>query len=703
MKRILIYGDVDLNIIDGSSVWLVNLARLLSMDENVIVDVLLKKRIRRSILVSQLQTNYRVHLLYAKEYIDTITEVHAHNAVKVIQRIDKLADYSCIIVRGSAVVRSMLHAPFIDRLVPYLTDFCHDETKIALEEVAFLSELYRKVRCYFVQTAAMKRYLMRVLHVDGEKFHILYPIVFPFPKQERYPKSLIYAGKIAKDWKITELLQMMHKIQAIDPSITLHFVGDKFNSDMADQKEKILQELNEAANIRFYGSLSREELQNVMSRCEIGYAYRSTRIDHPGSLEVSVKLLEYCQAQIPMVLRRTPMHEEILGKDYPLFADSEQECLEKLLYVFQQENLEPLRAYLHTCSKRFHYLTIAKTVKAALSCYPDRKARLLVAGHDLKFIKPLFPLMQETFALTLQEQQEYSDFSKREAKRLRDQADIIWCEWLLTSAQWYSQHRYPHQSLFIRGHRFEVMRGFGRHIDLLHLDQLICVSYYYMEEFIRRFQIPMEKCCVINNFIDVTAYPTKKKEDAQFHLALIGSLPKRKGLKRAVELLSILKQSDSRYCLHVPGKRPQEFANTWNVPQERQYYEDVDRYIKEHDLSDSVIYEGWVHVPDFLQQIGYVLSLSDAKYPESFHITPFEGLASHAMALCLPWEGIEYLYPKVCVLPSLSAIAQRILFYQTHPQVYQEDVKAGAQFVQDNYDRPIIWQSILHLLLNGRA
>ena len=30
----------------------------------------------------------------------------------------------------------------------------------------------------------MKRYLMRVLHVDGEKFHILYPIVFPFPKQE---------------------------------------------------------------------------------------------------------------------------------------------------------------------------------------------------------------------------------------------------------------------------------------------------------------------------------------------------------------------------------------------------------------------------------------------------------------------------------------------------------------------------------------
>ena len=57
MRRILIYGDVDLNVIDGSSVWLANLAKLLSMEEDVMVDVLLKKRIRRDVLVRQLQRN----------------------------------------------------------------------------------------------------------------------------------------------------------------------------------------------------------------------------------------------------------------------------------------------------------------------------------------------------------------------------------------------------------------------------------------------------------------------------------------------------------------------------------------------------------------------------------------------------------------------------------------------------------------------
>ena len=57
MRRILIYGDVDLNVIDGSSVWLVNLARLLSQEQDIYVDILLKKRIRRDMLVRQIKEN----------------------------------------------------------------------------------------------------------------------------------------------------------------------------------------------------------------------------------------------------------------------------------------------------------------------------------------------------------------------------------------------------------------------------------------------------------------------------------------------------------------------------------------------------------------------------------------------------------------------------------------------------------------------
>ena len=39
VRKILIYGDLDLNIVDGSSIWLVNLAKLLLKDKDNHVDL----------------------------------------------------------------------------------------------------------------------------------------------------------------------------------------------------------------------------------------------------------------------------------------------------------------------------------------------------------------------------------------------------------------------------------------------------------------------------------------------------------------------------------------------------------------------------------------------------------------------------------------------------------------------------------------
>ena len=50
--------------------------------------------------------------------------------------------------------------------------------------------------------------------------------------------------------------------------------------------------------------------------------------------EVSVKLLEYCHSGVPVVLRRTRMHETILGKDYPSFCRDRRGMFEKILRLF---------------------------------------------------------------------------------------------------------------------------------------------------------------------------------------------------------------------------------------------------------------------------------------------------------------------------------------------------------------------------------
>src|ERR1700722_14079729 len=51
---------------------------------------------------------------------------------------------------------------------------------------------------------------------------------------------------------------------------------------------------------------------------DIGMGWRHPSLD--ASLELSTKVLEYGLLGLPVILNRTPMHEELLGADYPLFA-----------------------------------------------------------------------------------------------------------------------------------------------------------------------------------------------------------------------------------------------------------------------------------------------------------------------------------------------------------------------------------------------
>ena len=177
------------------------------------------------------------------------------------------------------------------------------------------------------------------------------------------------------------------------------------------------------------------------------------------------------------------MHEAILGKDYPLFVESEEECVEKILTVFSNPEVwEKAEMCLSRSAEKFSVKHIYENVKKALQTYPEKRMRLLVSGHDLKFLKPIFPYFESLFTLEVQELDEYLEFSPKEAAEYVKRADIIWCEWLLTAAQWYSNHVYPHQSLFIRAHRFEVARRYGNNIDINHITKVITVSYYWFED-----------------------------------------------------------------------------------------------------------------------------------------------------------------------------------------------------------------------------
>ena len=124
----------------------------------------------------------------------------------------------------------------------------------------------------------------------------------------------------------------------------------------------------------------------------------------------------------------------------------------------------------------------------------------------------------------------------------------------------------------------------------------------------------------------------------------------------------------------------------------------VNKKIKDNNLEDSVIYTGWVEIPEFLKKIGYTFSLSSKKIPESFHIAPFECMASNGIGLALKWEGIEYIFPDEAVCNSLDEIVEKIEYYNSHDKDYKEIASKEREFTRENYDLPVIFDCILNLL-----
>ena len=99
----------------------------------------------------------------------------------------------------------------------------------------------------------------------------------------------------------------------------LHMAGDKIHDDASGYQQRMRAALD-TDGVTWHGGHSREEAMRLAASCDIGLSWRHPDLD--ASLELSTKVLEFGALGLPVILNRTPMHEALLGADYPLFAAS---------------------------------------------------------------------------------------------------------------------------------------------------------------------------------------------------------------------------------------------------------------------------------------------------------------------------------------------------------------------------------------------
>ncbi|MGK3958310.1 glycosyltransferase [Arthrobacter sp. R4] len=275
----------------------------------------------------------------------------------------------------------------------------------------------------------------------------------------------------------------------------------------------------------------------------------------------------------------------------------------------------------------------------------SKPRNVLVAGHDLKFAAGIISELEAMgHSVLVDKWADHNKHDEGESRRLLAQADVIFCEWTLGNAVWYSKNKSSNQRLVTRLHLQEIFRPFVKDVSYANVDDVVFVGRHILEVAVRDHSVPRDISRVIPNAVDTVGLGQEKVADARFNLGLVGIVPARKRLDKALDVLRLLRMQDERYRLFIKGKRPEDFAWMANRPEEMSFYDEQYQRIETDPLlRGAVTFDAQGDdMAAWYRKIGVVLSLSDF---ESFHLTLPDGAASGALPASLAWPGSDQIYP----------------------------------------------------------
>jgi len=682
--RALVYGDVNLNILDGSAIWVQSMCEALSR-AGVDVRVLLKAPVETGRLVDPLRALPSVTVVdpFVTGRAPGRTALTPDAAVTILEGLDTEESADLVVVRGLRLVTAAAASTRLrGRLWTYLTDIAQSPLDMDDDQRDRLAAIAHASRWMLCQTEELRSLIEATVPGTGGRCVLWSPIV-PAPEveigertQAADPLRLVYTGKFAPLWNTLEMTRLPALLAEEGVTAEVHMVGDKIH-DVPDDPEwsaRMRTALESTPGVVWHGGKPRQEAMALAASGDLGLSWRAPEMD--ASLELSTKVLEFGVLGVPVLLNRTPMHEALLGADYPLFVADESDIAAACVRLSREPGLlaavstritEAVAPYrMEAAVERLRDIlartfppdpeVLERAVRAA-----GRPLRVAVASHDLKF----FTRIQEHLAelpgveLRLDHWEALSVHDVATSEAMADWADVVICEWAGPNLVWYSRHKRAGQRLIVRLHRFELEAGWLSDVRVDAIDQVVCVSPFYAQLTAERTGWPVERIVVIPNWVDVAQFDRPKLAGAEFTLGMIGISPHRKRPDLGVEILARLRRHDRRYRLAIKSKMPWDYWWIWRKPEERAEAERL--FHRLHDdpvVAGAVTFDGFGgDVAAWLRRVGWVLSTSD---DESFHLAPAEGMASGAVPALLPWPGADTIYDTRWIHDDPAAVAEAI-------------------------------------------
>jgi glycosyltransferase involved in cell wall biosynthesis len=680
--RAIVYGDVNLNILDGSAIWVQSMSEALC-GAGVDVRVLLKAPVETGRLVDPMRAMPGVTVIdpFTSGLAENRTPLTPDAAVSIIEGLDGSAPADLVVVRGlrlvtAAAASARLHG----RLWTYLTDIAQSPLDMDEQQRERLASIVGASRWMLCQTEELRALIEATVPGVSGRCELWSPIV-PAPDVDPLPRPtgplrLVYTGKFAPLWNTLEMTRLPTLLAEQGVDAEVHMVGDKIHDVPGDPdwSVRMREALQSSPGVVWHGGMPRQEAMALAASGDLGLSWRAPEMD--ASLELSTKVLEFGVLGIPVLLNRTPMHESLLGADYPLFVANESDIVQACIALSADPSardelgrrmaasVAPYR--MEAAIVRLRALlertfppppqALASHVSAA-----GRPLRVVVASHDLKF----FTRIQEHLAglpgveLRLDHWEALSVHDVSVSEEMVAWADVVICEWAGPNLVWYSRHKRDGQRLIVRLHRFELEAGWLADVRAEAIDQIVCVSPFYAQLTAKRTGWPVERIVVIPNWVDVAQFDRPKLAGAEFTLGMIGISPHRKRPDLGVDVLARLRRRDRRFRLAIKSKMPWDYWWIWRKPEERLETERLFHRLHTDPLVEgAVTFDGFGgDVASWLRRVGWVLSTSD---DESFHLAPAEGMASGAVPALLPWPGAETIYDTRWIHPDPASMADAI-------------------------------------------
>lgn len=722
---LFLYADVNMNVIDGSSIWLASITEALANHSGEI-HLLLKANISRETVLEPLLSNNKITIFEPLEFGIHDGELDIVNAVKIIEMLDGIyGGYKRIILRGFnlctiASSTKSLHG----RIWAYLTDYYEiDDISGQRNDKKGVSELIPDFINHFdrflTQTEEIRNDLIERHNIPLEMFSLAPPMIPPASHSSQ-PSDEIkneiikigYAGKIAPEWGVRELINIADIASERNLKLQVHIIGDKIHRNTPTYPsfhEDMRELLKTNKNVVWHGGLSRKETIQMMSGMDICWGYRSKLLED-NTLELSTKTLEYLSLGLPTIISRNSINENICGLEYPFFIDTGKDIFEQAIAIIEQSISSPpkpsdLQVLVedHTIERVWN-LFLSPLVQSIERQFTEERRRIVINGHDFKFIAEFESHLKKLGHDVRRDQWGWGEAeSFNRSKKLALWSEIIFSEWGLANAAWYSQNISSNQSHFIRIHLQEInerARKFPPKIDLDFVNQILFVSEHVCNTAIDMFSWPKEKCSVIHNYVNTDLFDNSKNKDAEFTIAIAGIVPQRKRLDRALDLMRSLRMKDKRWNLVIKGRLPHDysFMHAEGRREELIYFEEQYHRIEIDDhLKGAVTFENYTpSLANWYKSIGYILSPSDF---ESFHYSIAEGVASGCVPIIWPWEGVNEFYPAEWVGEIHKQLVEMAInINRRDPDV----IESNKAFIRQKYSMDIIFMKLLDIMVAGK-